>query len=104
MDIYIQIRKNSLMWLVVNPVCTNKELNSKFAVCFEYTNTSTKSWSAFYVANSIIGPVKAGMCVLQGLLACHFLLSWQPNFMTIMKHIHYFEHFLVKILSKYTSS
>ena len=53
MDIYIQLRKNSPMWLVVNPVCTNKELNSKYALCFEYTTTSTKSWSAFFILQRV---------------------------------------------------
>jgi len=53
-----------------------------------------------YLANSIIGPVKTGICLLyRGCLlitSCSHMLSWQPKFIIVIKYIHYFEHLLVK--------
>jgi len=50
-----------------------------------------------YLANSIIGPVKAGICLLyRGCLlitSCLPVLSWQP---TVVEYIHCFEHLVVK--------
>ena len=58
-----------------------------------------------YIANCIIHPVKAGICLLPGLLACHFLFTYivMPNIiviklgmiMDVSEYLHDFEHLVV---------
>ena len=72
------------------------------------TQLLVQDYGVCFVHCKYIGPVKAGIYLhYRGCLfitSCLTALSWQPNFITVMKYIHYFEHLVVKILSKHTSS